>query len=88
MTVPTAFVNREQRFLQKYDPQAREVILALLDKYRLSGVNEITSPDVFRLSPFREMGQAPGVIERFGGAESLRETLAEMQQRLYRKETA
>ncbi len=83
-----AFVNREQHFLNNYDLRAREVVLALLDKYRLSGVTEITSPDVFRLSPFREMGQAPGVIERFGGAESLRQTLAEMQQRLYRKETA
>ncbi|MBI4517196.1 MAG: DEAD/DEAH box helicase family protein [Deltaproteobacteria bacterium] len=82
------FVNYEQHFLNTYDAKAREVVLALLDKYRLSGVTEITSPDVFRLSPFREMGQAPGVIERFGGAESLRQTLTEMQQRLYRKETA
>ena len=82
-----AFINYEQRFLEKYHPRAREVILALLDKYRLNGVSEMGSPDVFRLSPFREMGQAPGVIKRFGGAEPLRTTLGEMQRRLYRKET-
>jgi type I site-specific restriction endonuclease len=83
-----AFVNYEQRFLEQHDPKAREVILALLDKYRLGGVSEMASPDVFRLSPFREMGQAPGIIQRFGGAESLRTALGEMQRRLYRKETA
>lgn len=78
----------EQRFLEQHDPKAREVILALLDKYRLGGVSEMASPDVFRLSPFREMGQAPGVIQRFGGTEPLRTALGEMQRRLYRKETA
>lgn len=83
-----AFVNHEQHFLEKHDPQAREVILALLDKYRLGGVAELASADVFRLSPFREMGQAPGIIQRFGGAELLRTALGEMQRRLYRKETA
>jgi type I restriction enzyme R subunit len=82
-----AFVNHEQRFLEQHDPKTREVILALLDKYRLGGVSEMTNPDVFRLSPFREMGQAPGVIQRFGGTEPLRTALGEMQQRLYRKET-
>ncbi len=82
-----AFLNFEQRFLQNYDARAREVILALLDKYRMTGVTEIASPDVFRLSPFREMGQARGVMQRFGGVEPLRKTLAEIQTRLYRKET-
>jgi type I restriction-modification system DNA methylase subunit len=67
-----AFMNREQRFLQKYDSRAREVVVALLDKYRLSGVTEITSPDVFRLSPFREMGQAPGVIAKWTAEDLLR----------------
>lgn len=83
-----AFLNREQRFIQDRDSKAREVILALLDKYRLVGVGEMASPEVFRLSPFREMGQAPGVIKRFGSADALRDTLHDMQQRLYRKETA
>jgi len=29
------------------------------------------------------MGQSPGVIQRFGGAERLQEAVREMQQRLY-----
>jgi len=79
----TAFTNREQRFVNRHTPDAREVILALLDKYRVGGVEEMTDPRVFRLSPFREMGKAVGVIRRFGDVEHLQATMQEMQQRLY-----
>jgi type I restriction enzyme R subunit len=83
-----AFLNREQSFIQAQNQHAREVVLALLDKYRLAGVQEMARPEVFRLSPFREMGQLPGVIKCFGSTDALRHTLHEMQQRLYREETA
>lgn len=46
----------------------------------------MSNPEIFRVSPFRQMGQAPGVIRRFGGAEQLRTAIGEVQQRLYRKE--
>lgn len=78
-----AFETREGAFLDRYQGEAREVILALLEKYRLGGVEQLADPRVFRTSPFREMGQAPGVIRRFGGAERLQETLEEVQRRLY-----
>lgn len=83
-----AFLNRQQSFLEEQTAAAREVILALLDKYRLAGVEEMANPQVFRISPFREMGQAPGVIQRFGGVDQLRDTLVEMQKRLYVEESA
>ena len=79
----TAFVNREGRFIERHSPDVREVILALLDKYRVGGVEEMSDPRVFRLSPFREMGQTPGVIRRFGGAEQLQKAVVEIQRRLY-----
>jgi type I restriction enzyme R subunit len=78
-----AFETREGAFLGRYQDEAREVILALLDKYRLGGVEQLADPRVFRLSPFREMGKAVGVIRRFGDAEHLQTTVQEMQQRLY-----
>jgi len=66
-----------------FGDEAREVILALLDKYRIGGVEQLADPRVFRLSPFREMGQVLEVIQRFGGAERLQETVREMQRRIY-----
>ncbi len=79
-----AFRQREERWLEEQSAQPREVILALLEKYELGGLQEMTNPAVFRVSPFREMGEVRGVINRFGGdAQQLRQTLSEIQQRLY-----
>ncbi len=83
-----AFLNHEQRFMKDFNPQVREVILALLNKYRFAGIQEMTNPTIFRLSPFREMGQAPGIIKRFGSVIALRDTLQEIQKRLYDVEVA
>ena len=78
-----AFRNREQRFLQRFSPEAREVLLALLEKYRVGGVEELANAQVFRLPPFDEMGQVVGVMQRFGDVEGLRGALNEVQRRLY-----
>jgi type I restriction enzyme R subunit len=77
------FAEREGAWLDGFAPAERTVVEALLEKYRLSGVDEITNPKVFRLPPFRAMGELRGVTQRFGGAEPLRQTLAELQRRLY-----
>jgi hypothetical protein len=61
----------------------QEVILALLEKYRAVEIDEISDPRVFRLSPFRGMGQAPGVAKRFGSLSGLQRSLTELQERIY-----
>jgi type I restriction enzyme R subunit len=78
-----AFRNRYQRFLQRYSPEAREVLLALLEKYQVGGVDELADPRVFRLPPFDRMGQVVGVQRYFGGVQGLRQVLREVQQQLY-----
>ena len=78
-----AFRTREQPWINTQNALAREVILALLEKYELGGLNQISDPAIFRVSPFREMGEVRGVIARFGDARHLRETLDEIQRRLY-----
>lgn len=78
-----AFINRESRFLQMQPEAAQEVLLALLEKYRAAGVDEISDPRIFRLPPFFEMGQAPGVARRFGSLSKLQANLAELQRRIY-----
>lgn len=79
-----AFRSREQTWLDQQTQQAREVVLALLDKYELGGLHEMTNPAVFRVSPFREMGEVRGVLSRFDGdARRLRTTIDELQRRLY-----
>ena len=80
-----AFRNREQAFLRRYSEAAREVILALLEKYRVGGIEEL-QPKVFNLSPFREMGGAYRIQHWFGGTEGLARALEELQERIYPEE--
>jgi type I restriction enzyme R subunit len=56
----------------------------LLSKYELGGLRQIIDPRIFRVPPFRQMGEVRGVIRRFGSdASALRHALQELQQRLY-----
>ncbi|MFN8439652.1 MAG: DEAD/DEAH box helicase family protein [Caldilineaceae bacterium] len=80
----TAFRNREESWLSTQTAEAREVVLALIDKYEHGGLKEMTDPTIFRVSPFREMGEVRGVLRRFGGdASRLTATIVELQRRLY-----
>jgi type I restriction enzyme R subunit len=78
------FRQSQKTWLQTYDPAAREVIYALLSKYELGGLKQITDPAIFRVSPFRQMGEVRGVVRRFSGdAQRLKQTMDELQRRLY-----
>lgn len=77
------FREQHKDWLAGFRPGQRAVVEALLEKYRLSGVDEITNARIFRLPPFREMGELRGVAQRFGGPQPLRQTIEEIQRRLY-----
>jgi len=81
----TAFRNREQAFIRRHGENARRVILELLEKYRVAGVEELR-PEVFSVSPFREWGGAVKISHWFGGVDKLGEALDEMQERIYPEE--
>lgn len=77
------FLLQEVSWLAGYSPDAQVVIQAMLEKYRLGGLRQITDPAIFRLPPFKAMGELRGVSQRFGGTGALRETIVEIQRRLY-----
>ena len=69
--------------LGKVKVSSKETIREQVDKYRAAGIEEISDARVFRLPPFLEMGQAPGVVRRFGSTAVLQNSLHEMQRRIY-----
>lgn len=81
----TAFRNREQPFILSHQEQARKVILELLEKYRVGGVEQL-EPDIFNVSPFREWGGATRISTWFGGTGALGRSLNEMRARIYAEE--
>ncbi|MDR7415277.1 MAG: DEAD/DEAH box helicase family protein [Armatimonadota bacterium] len=80
-----AFLNREQAFLLKHREEARRVILELLDKYRVGGIEQL-EPEIFGVSPFREWGGAVKIKDWFGGPAQLGQALKSVRERLYLRE--
>jgi len=78
----TAFQNREQAFIRRHKQDARRVILELLEKYRIGGIEQL-EPEIFGVSPFRELGGATSIRQWFGGPDGLGRSLSEMRQRIY-----
>jgi type I restriction enzyme R subunit len=77
-----AFRNREQAFINAHREEARQVILELLEKYRIGGIEEL-EPGIFAVPPFVEWGGATRISQWFGGVEPLRQSLTEMRHRIY-----
>ncbi|WP_022855934.1 EcoAI/FtnUII family type I restriction enzme subunit R [Thermodesulfobacterium thermophilum] len=81
----TAFKNREQKFIQSFSELARKVILELLEKYRVGGIEQL-DPAIFGVSPFREWGGAIKISQWFGGIDALRNALLKVQKKIYIEE--
>jgi len=57
-------INLKQRFLEIYPPEAREVILDLIDQYRIGGIEELR-PEVLTIHRFtHKYGGLKTIIER------------------------
>lgn len=78
-----AFLDKKKQILDALGDKAREVIIALLDKYRIGGVEQISRPEVFRLPPFDKLGYLRGVAEIFGGMEKLKQAINMLEHGLY-----
>jgi type I restriction enzyme R subunit len=77
------FMEQEQAWLAGFPPDAQVVLTAMMEKYRLGGLRQINDPAILRLPLFKTMGELRGVSQRFGDAAALRQTMVELQRRLY-----
>jgi type I restriction enzyme R subunit len=76
-------------FLAQYDDEQRKVVEALLDKYRLAGVEEIATAEVFAAPPFADaLGGIRNLITLFGGVPELSDMLRSVQEHLYNAKAA
>jgi type I restriction enzyme R subunit len=70
-------------FFAQFAPEAREILTELLEKYAADGELQFTLPDVLKLPPISQHGNVNEIIRKFGGSESLRFAVAELQKILY-----
>ena len=77
------FRKEEQAFFEKHSEDAREVLNALLEKYAEYGAAQFKMPDVLEIPPFTKWGNVLEIAAKFGGGSDMRESINELQKRLY-----
>lgn len=75
--------REEAEFFERFAPEAREVLDALLEKYAEHGSAQFKLPDILEVPPFNEWGNVIEIAARFGGSKDLRSAVTELQRLLY-----
>ena len=80
------FVNNKEMFIKSFGESGKQIILDLLEKYRMDGIDNVVDPKVFDLSPFNKMGHVIGVADKVGGIENLKKIIVQIESGLYKNE--
>jgi type I restriction enzyme R subunit len=79
-----AALTRDHReFFARFQPEAREILEQLLDKYADHGLDQLDDLHVLELPPLSAFGTPVEIAARFGGAPHLREAVDELEALLY-----
>jgi type I restriction enzyme R subunit len=75
---------KKRNYFGKYSETAQQVLNSLLEKYENSGVSEIESKQVLKVTPFDKIGR-PLEIKKiaFGGKEQYEQAISELEDALY-----
>jgi len=71
-------------FFDGYTGIAREVLEALLDKYKNTGIYELESTDVLRLDPINQFGAPSRIAGAFGGKAAYLAAVKALEAQIYR----
>jgi type I restriction enzyme R subunit len=74
---------RDSAYFERYGPQARAVLDAILDKYADAGPSGIEDAQVLRLQPLSTMGTPVELITSFGGRTEYDRAIRELEAQLY-----
>lgn len=75
---------KKRDFFSKYSGIAREVLEALLDRYRNTGIYEIEKTEILKLDPFLKFGKPSKIAQFFGGKEGYLKAVKELEEELYK----
>jgi type I restriction enzyme R subunit len=74
---------KKRDYFSKYGEQARAVLDALLEKYAVSGIENIEDLNVLRLEPLKQWGSPNEILQLFGGKSQYLVALRELTRELY-----
>lgn len=75
---------KKRDFLSRYNGVAREVLEALLEKYKNTGIYEIEKTEILKLDPFLKFGKPSKIAQYFGGKAGYLQAVKELEEELYK----
>lgn len=76
---------KKRNYFTKYSEAAQQVLNALLDKYADTGISEIESIQVLKVTPFDQIGQPKEIVKNaFGSKQAYEEAISELEALLYK----
>jgi len=75
--------KEKKDFFDQYEPQAKEILSELLEKYAEFGTAQFVIPDVLKVPPISDRGNVMEIAGMFGGPEKLKDAVNELQTLLY-----
>jgi type I restriction enzyme R subunit len=75
------FLQEHRDFLESFQPQARQVLEQMLQKFADHGSTQLT-PETLEVPPFTEMGTVVQLAQRFGGPQPMHAAVDEVSKRL------
>jgi len=74
---------KKRDVFNKFGPQARAVLEALLEKYADEGVINLDDLSVLKIAPFSSMGSVLELIRAFGGKPGFEQAVRDLQSAIY-----
>ena len=75
---------KQKGYFEKYSEQAKNVLIALLDKYATDGVTDFEDRTVLQLKEFRQFGNPVTIINSiFGGLQNYLNAVRELKSQIY-----
>lgn len=74
---------KKRDYFGKYSDTAKEVLEALLDKYKNEGIRDLESIEILKLDPFNKIGSPTKIIKAFGGRDKYLKTIKELENQIY-----
>ena len=75
---------KKRDFLNRYQGVARDVLEALLEKYKNTGIYEIEKTEILKLDPFLKFGKPSKIAQYFGGKAGYLQAVKELEEELYK----
>lgn len=75
---------KKRDFLSRYSGIAREVLEALLERYKDTGIYEIEKTEILKLEPFQKMGKPAKIAGYFGGKAGYIKAVKELEEEIYK----